>query len=464
MTNLYCGYNQLSELSIPNTIKILNCEKNQLTEFTFPSNSKLVQLNIMFNRLTNLSITKRLRTLYCENNVLTSLTFPLQSKLKILDCSNNQLTELTNLPQTLTELNCSNNLLTNLDDLPPNLIELECENNQLSRLDDLPSNLMILRCSNNLLEERPEMDSEDAELYDYNNLYNSTEQAIDEEELNDQFVANEGIAYEIHNEAEKINSKMQIFLDLISLPNHDNAFYKNQNIIDYIKPKFVNYIQEHFPEEKKESSIEKLNSILNKLAITNEIMNDANKRLIMGKCVDFVFSQPNDFIDFYVDVFIQDCFSAYEGAGNNISCSKGIYERFYMVIKYTCIAICPNPCDNELYSKIKLFFKDINEMTQEWSELHLETPELARMNKEERKQHYINFMSEKFKSINLLNAETEEEIRKEADKIDYVFETLEFGGSKKGHKKKGQKKTKKKTKKGHNKTKKNHKKTKKNKK
>jgi hypothetical protein len=244
---------------------------------------------------------------------------------------------------------------------------------------------------------------------------------------------NRGVAFEIHNASEKINAKMQKYLELISsLATQEDVFYTNQNIIEYIKPKFVNYIQQHFPEDKKESSIQKLNSVLNKLADTPNIVNDPNKKLIIGKTVDFVFSQPNDFIEFYIDVFIQDCYHAYSGMGDNRSCAKGIYERFYMVIKDTCHAVCPDPsCTNVLYNKLKLFFKDLNEITQEWGEQYLESPEFARMNKEERKQHFIHFMKEKYRNADILNEEIEAEIMNQANKIDYVFETLSFGGTKK---------------------------------
>jgi hypothetical protein len=123
--------------------------------------------------------------------------------------------------------------------------------------------------------------------------------------------------------------------------------------------------------------------------------------------------------------------------GDTISCSKGIYERFYMIIGQTTIAICPDPCNNKLYNKLKLFFKNINEITQEWTEQYLESPEIARMNKEERKKHFIHFIKEKYRDADLLDEGTEAEIIKQANEIDYVFETLVFGG------KHGKKKTKK---------------------
>ena len=69
-------------------------------------------LDLSFKNLTTLhefDLT-RVTQLYCGYNQLTSLP-PLPETLKELSCSNNQLTSLPPLPETLKILDCTNNRL-----------------------------------------------------------------------------------------------------------------------------------------------------------------------------------------------------------------------------------------------------------------------------------------------------------------------------------------------------------------
>jgi hypothetical protein len=52
------------------------------------------------------------------------------------------------------------------------------------------------------------------------------------------------------------------------------------------------------------------------------------------------------------------------------------------------------------------------------------------MTPDERKKHYIKFMEKKYEDMDLLDEHTKTIIKSEADKIDYVFDTLQFGGKK----------------------------------
>ena len=118
-----------------------------------------------------------------------------------------------------------------------------------------------------------------------------------------------------------------------------------------------------------------------------------------------------------------------------MSCVAGILERFYVIIGDAAFAMCPDEEHCRAENKdtyIKLFGKKIdkNELTQEWANEYLETPELRGMTPQQRKKHYIDFMKKKYNELNMLDEHTQGIIEREADAINYVFEELAFGGSK----------------------------------
>ena len=251
---------------------------------------------------------------------------------------------------------------------------------------------------------------------------------------------NRNEAVEIHRAAAKIN--LVKYLELIEItPDYGN-------IIEYVKSLFIPYISDNFVEER-EQMIQKLNSILSKISQT--LTQDVSKRNLIGKTVDFVFKQSKQFIDFYIKTIIQDCYHAYTGE-HGMSCVNGILERFYMIVGDSVFAVCPDgDCDNPVYKELlELFNKHIdkNALTQEWTNLFLGSEELKQMNKDQRKDHYINFMRQKYMAADMLDEHTEMIIREEALALEeaLVFDKLEFGGKKrKRSTKKGVKKIKRKT-------------------
>ena len=244
-------------------------------------------------------------------------------------------------------------------------------------------------------------------------------------------VAHGNVALEIHRAAAKIN--LVEYLELIDMFETHNDY---SDIIEYAKSIFIPYIIENFGEES-EQMIQKLNGILTK--ITQTLSESVSKRNLIGKTVDFVFEQPKEFTDFYIKTFIQDCYHAYVGE-HGMSCVNGIVERFYMIVGDSVFAVCPDgDCDNPVYKELlKLFNKHIdkNALTQEWANLFLESEELKQMNKDQRKDHYINFMRQKYMAAGMLDEHTEGIINEEATKLDEasVFDKLEFGGKKKKRK------------------------------
>ena len=135
-----CTFDKLTELpELPNTLKVLSCQKNKLTELPKLPNS-LIVLDCFANELTKLpELPNSLNILNCWNNNLTELP-KLPNSLTRLYCNNNNLTRLSKLPNTLKQLNCSNNELTELPELPNSLNSLLCFNNNLIELPDLPKN------------------------------------------------------------------------------------------------------------------------------------------------------------------------------------------------------------------------------------------------------------------------------------------------------------------------------------
>ena len=230
-------------------------------------------------------------------------------------------------------------------------------------------------------------------------------------------------AYQIHRSSAKIN--LDKYLQIINV-NTDSDY---GNITDYVRSKFVPLINRLFSNSKQ--SIDQLNAVLEKLN-SDEYSREPKNIYIIGKTVDFVLKQSDEFIEFYINAFIQDCYNAYQHG--EMSCVGGIVERFYMIIGDAAYAMCPDEtCDNQTYVELVTLFDkklDKNELTQEWANEYLEKGKLDNMNKSQRKQHYINFMKRKYKELYMLDETNENLINKEADNLDYVFESLQFGGKK----------------------------------
>jgi hypothetical protein len=246
---------------------------------------------------------------------------------------------------------------------------------------------------------------------------------------------NEGIAFEVHNQFNKhFQKNNKKYFEIISpFTKEDNHYLIQPNIIDHVKNKIDAYIDNNYVKQEKEPLIEKLHAIFERVKNT-EYMTEAENRILIGKTIDFVLAQKEDFIKYYLSVFSHDCYHAYSGQ-DGMSCVKGILERFYLLIGDTAFAVCPDTCENdETYEKLKKLFNkkiDRNELTQEWANTYLTTKEIKDLSVENRKEHYISFMIKKYKEADLWDEDIEKDIKKEADSFEYAFKDLEFGGGKK---------------------------------
>jgi surface protein len=259
--------------------------------------------------------------------------------------------------------------------------------------------------------------------------------------------APQGVAYEIHNAFNQHYAlNKDKYFEIIGLPNHPDSIYTSINVIEYIKPKLLELIQRVYPADAINVKTDELNQILTTINNARELSEDPDTKLLLGKTVDFLVTQPNEFVRFYLEALKYDCLNAYPTGTNRSSCVKGMIERFYLTMGDTAYALCPDPdtCNNPKYNElVSLFNKrfDKNELTQEWNETFLEDPikreDLLKLDKEERKDHYRQFMIQKYRDAGQIPTEKAKQmvlrdiIEPEIVSLDYVFDGLQFGGTKK---------------------------------
>jgi surface protein len=255
----------------------------------------------------------------------------------------------------------------------------------------------------------------------------------------------QGVAFEIHN---AFNQHFALnkdkYFEIIGLPNHPDSIYTSTNIVIYITPKLIELIRNVYPAEEITKKIAEMNQILHTIYLAQELSEKTDTKLLLGKTVDFLVTQPNEFVHFYLEALKYDCLNAYS-SGSPISCVKGMIERFYLTMGDTAYALCPDPdtCTNPKYNElVSLFNKrvDKNELTQEWNRIFLEDPikreRLNGLDKEQRIDHYRQFMIQKYRDAGQIPNEQAKQmvlrdiIEPEIVALDYVFEGLQFGGKK----------------------------------
>ena len=256
----------------------------------------------------------------------------------------------------------------------------------------------------------------------------------------------QGVAYEIHNAFNQHYAlNKDKYFEIIGLPNHPDSIYTSTNIVVYITPKLIELIRNVYPAEEITKKIEEMNQILHTIYLAQELTANPEMKLLLGKTVDFLVTQSNEFIHFYLEALKYDCLNAYSTGTNRSSCVKGMIERFYLTMGDTAYALCPDPdtCTNPKYNElVSLFNKrvDKNELTQEWNRTFLEDPvkrdELLKLDKPKRQDHYRQFMIQKYIDAGQISNEQAKQmvlrdiIEPEIIALDYVFEGLQFGGKK----------------------------------
>jgi hypothetical protein len=300
-------------------------------------------------------------------------------------------------------------------------------------------------------------------------IYAQTQRAIlfpEIPEENDDFP--QGRAFEIHNYFKTLD------IDEITkfLENYNNLNTITVNTItvntitgtyeDTLFSPLLRFIQNSngFLPEEKEDYTKKINYIFGQV---NNYDGFTSHKGLFDSTIQFVSRQEDNFIEQYIRTLVDDCLNAY-GDGQQ-SCLKGMTERIVTVLGEVAriLTIGQNKDDQNkdhqkpIYVELKTLFNigddgedesiDFNGLVQEWSTTYLEDGEkhnelLGLAEGEQRKQHFIDFMTNKYKASDKYNDDVYKKISKAVEDYDNagVFDRGSFGG--KG-KRKGRNNTKK---------------------
>jgi len=280
----YNNFDKIKRLTNYNDIVYINCYDNQLTGLPSVLPASLQVLNCIHNQLTELpsNLPASLQELYCNNNQLTGLPSVLPASLQIFDCSCNYLTELpSNLPVSLQKLYCENNHLTKLpSDLPASLQELNCGSNYLTELpSNLPASLQIFDCSYNYLTELP------SNLPVSLQKLNCENNQLTKLPVNLHELRNLNYLYHDDNEIEYIPPHITRFLNRLrnSDTNKKSKIYDDgQNVHNHQIQESIRNSIYAVMKDKPTITFEELT----KEIISNVILNEKTKQLLMEYCED----------------------------------------------------------------------------------------------------------------------------------------------------------------------------------
>ena len=282
------------------------------------------------------------------------------------------------------------------------------------------------------------------------------------------------IAYHIHDEFKnvKINELMKIIKPIVSKSDKEYAIVEWEFFMYNLKNKMKKFIKTNFKSNKEEYS-SSLNNIIKKASKESQYSTNEMK-IYLGNTIDFIFMQPDSIIETYIEIFIEECQTAYGDIlqiksknmdERNVSCIKGIIERIFMTLKTALVINCLNSGEDCKPEYKKILFKvfsinvkkmaglDKNELTQKWNEEFLENSEFLNennLNEESArrksltsrnnflKNHYINFMKNIYTEEDLYNNQIEEMIKTEAENLENagVFKNMYFGGTRASAKRK----------------------------
>ena len=255
-----------------------------------------------------------------------------------------------------------------------------------------------------------------------------------------------GVAYEVHRKSHELESNEK-FLNTIGAnesPRLDSFNY------DEVQTKFVNFINDenNFKNSDKKKLIENFTMVINKAKSCETPTSD--KANMLNKSIVFAFQQDSPFTEAYIDIFIDETFKAYSSGTDQLSCVAGIKERFYTSLLAAALQVdtiegfvkTPKLITLLCMAKTGKVQKDPNEILQKWAESwEGKDDEWKKMQNEERKEHFKNYMMEEYKKDDCYE-ENQESIKNtinaKATEIDYVFqnneEAAQFGGRKRKNK------------------------------
>ena len=179
--------------------------------------------------------------------------------------------------------------------------------------------------------------------------------------------------------------------------------------------------------------------------------------------MNYVFSRPPEFVYKYVSAFLVDSAHAYEGSNDSlsetVSCKKGIVERVLLCVEDAAVAmnyVKSGPAQNidniiEYAALINIFSPEpVITLFQRWwhtycadeNDKHIvldpNSPgysvanDVGRMNGAARRKHAEAFIVRIYTDADTMTKDRAEEIKTFMDGVDYAFETLTLGGSRRG--------------------------------
>ena len=270
----------------------------------------------------------------------------------------------------------------------------------------------------------------------------------------------QGRAFEIHNVFSMIDlQKLQEFMDSFASEHNLNPkiipdiISNNDDNIFMVFENFIKKSNKFSTHDDKRENIIKLMNIYNLIKDSKYYSN--NKKLIID-VVLFVCRNNDEFIEQYIRILSDECLNAY-GQGQ-VSCVKGMVERLLTTIGSVAEVLTIESEGEPHYVELKKIFNKVefNDLVQEWANTYLEDGpkhnEIIDLSVEDRKKHFINFITEKYNGTPLYQikkAEIDEKIMSEANKYEQmgVFKNMYFGGKKRKSMRKRNKHSKKVTKK-----------------
>jgi len=248
------------------------------------------------------------------------------------------------------------------------------------------------------------------------------------EEDEDEFIEHEGVAYEIHNAFHRIN--LPALVDYIR--SHQFLFLpidatSTDTFLGDIYGHFANVINKWYKNkpERRHRLLEQLDKVLDQIeCIDFEYYMqsiDMPRSEFLQLILSFVMSQNPKFIRAYIKTFIIDSYEAYssaEGDDSNISCPKGIIERFVLSLHTASIMLCPEnftECPSPYKELIRLLCSAV-EVHLDWGKLQQDWYKsgVLEIPLENRKQNYIDYMTRHVDEICPINDSSREKIEKDA--------------------------------------------------
>jgi hypothetical protein len=181
-------------------------------------------------------------------------------------------------------------------------------------------------------------------------------QILEEPEPQLQRPCNVGRAFEIHNEFAGINIiKLKNILDnkLSNIPKDTYIKKTDSQFLDWVKIKLAKFINDNKDKfqvggRPTGSYVEQNMYIKHLQTIISSLKDYSMDKRLIGRTIDFVFTQPKEFIVDYIKGFITDNACAYSenkidirtAKRSDFSCVKGMYERFVTTLKDLFLARC----------------------------------------------------------------------------------------------------------------------------